>query len=209
MSGQQMWFPLMSGPADGFSSYDWSADWYTSANYLSSTTGSQISFPHTTGIGSEDEKYEEKVNLKWKREDEERRLKEEAIIRNQFKVHDIEFIADLNINVKKWIQETWIICNRYRVGVRPQTEILASVFNHLNLDLDQINLSKSYVAKVRQESVKEDSNCIQENNKMLLKDNLLTIHLNTKLTSEITDGVNCIKDSVQCSTVNTTIRIKI
>ena len=104
----------------------------------------EVRYPfHTRLELSEDEKYEEKVNLKWKREDEERRQKEEAIIRNQFKVHDIEFIADLNINVKKWIQETWIICNRYRVGVRPQTEILASVFNHLNLDLDQINLSKS------------------------------------------------------------------
>ena len=173
-------------------------------------------------IGSEDDKYKEKVVLKRKREDEEeeRRLKEEANKRNQFKVHDIEFIADenqeeivapsskkarklknvdLNINVRKWIQETSIICNRYRVGVRPQTAILASVFNHSNLDLDQINLSKSYVAKVRQETVKEDSNCIRENNKMLLKVNLLTIHFDTKLTSEITDGVNCVKDRLAVS----------
>ena len=74
-------------------------------------------------------------------------------------------IVNLNINVRKWIQETLIICNRYRVGVRPRTAILASVLNHLNLDLDQIHLSKFYVAKARQESVKEDSNCIKKTSK--------------------------------------------
>ena len=44
---------------------------------------------------------------------------------------------------------------------------------------------------------------------MLLKDNLLTTNLDTKLTSEITEGVNCVKDSVHCSTVDTTNGIKI
>ena len=34
---------------------------------------------------------------------------------------------------------------------------------------------------------------------MLLKDNLLTIHFDTKFTSEITDGVNCVKDRLAVS----------
>lgn len=174
-------------------------------------------------IGTEDKEYSSKVNLKRKREDcEERRMREEEERKNSdFNLVSIELEeenlpeveapptrkkprklreVELKVNVKKWIEDTSIICNRYRVGVRPQTALIASLFTHSNVDLDTIHLSKSYVSKIRQNTVELDSHVIKETNKILMKDNLLTLHFDTKLTSEITvDGVNCVKDRLAVS----------
>lgn len=96
----------------------------------------------------------------------------------------------LNISPEDLIESTHEVFARYRVGVRAQTQVLASICNKAGLNLDDLNISKSTVHRKRYKKVEELGSQIVEEIRDTLRGKRLCLHFDGKQVKQIEEEHN-------------------
>ena len=106
---------------------------------------------------------------------------------------------DMTLDIPKLVETTSLIANRYRVGVRPQTAFIAAVINQSGVDMKDVNISRSAITKLRSQALSEDTKKIRDDNSCLMKEKLLCVHFDGKLTHEVTDNISLVVERLAVS----------
>ena len=96
----------------------------------------------------------------------------------------------ISISADELVDCTAAVSARYRVGVRPQTSLIASICNKAGVNLDEIPVSRSTVHRKRFKKIEELGDEIRQDIMTTLKGKKLCLHFDGKQIQQIEENLN-------------------